>query len=87
MEHSAGKAPFRFFNRGWVGRRRELLAEAPEDYREYAVRGDKQRTTVLMHEIEDKIRATLGLKLLRREVRISSCPFCALACPFADLSK
>jgi hypothetical protein len=54
------------FDRLNADQREQLLAEAPEDYREYAARGDKQRTTVLLHEIEDKIRAALGLKLMRR---------------------
>jgi hypothetical protein len=54
------------FDKLSTGQREQLLAEAPEEYREYAARGDKQRTTVLMHEIEDKIRAALGIKLMRR---------------------
>jgi hypothetical protein len=49
--------------------RDQLLAEVPENYREYAAQGDKQRITVLMHEIEDKIRAALGMKLMRRRSR------------------
>ena len=54
------------FDKLTASQREQLLAEAPEDYREYAARGDKQRTTVLMHEIEDKIRAALGTKPMRR---------------------
>ena len=54
------------FDRLTAGQREQLLAEAPDDCREYAARGDKQRTIVLMHEIEDKIRAVLGLKPMRR---------------------
>jgi hypothetical protein len=54
------------FDKLTAGQREQLLAEAPEEYREYAARGNKQRTTVLMHEIEDKIRAALGMKSMRR---------------------
>jgi hypothetical protein len=54
------------FDRLTAGQKEQLLAEARDDYREYAARGDKQRNIVLMHEIEDKIRAALGMKLMRR---------------------
>src|ERR1041384_2486424 len=54
------------FDRLTATQREQLLAEAPDHNRVYAARGDKQRTTVLLYEIEDKIRAALGLKLIRR---------------------